>query len=137
MDLDIFDLFNNDDSNDDLSLLIDFSEHPLFWIKGFNKIIGHHIFFKEYAVKMFKKAVDLDDKDLERAGEEFMFRRAWDYIKDIDLNKSFHIECLKTTTNDEFVSNLQITIKFFERYEEYEKCALLKNIEEKIKEFLN
>jgi hypothetical protein len=74
---------------------------------------------------------------LERAGEELMFRKAWDYIKPIDLNKIFHVECLKLKADEQFIENLQISILFFEELEEYEKCALLKNIESKIKEFLD
>ena len=65
-----------------------------------------------------------------------MFRKAWGYIKDIDLNKNFHVECLKNKASRDFSYNLQISIQFFETLEEYEKCALLKNIETTIEEFL-
>lgn len=49
----IFNLFNNsqDDEFDDTSLLIDFSDHPLFWIGGFNKLIGNHIFSNNTQLK--------------------------------------------------------------------------------------
>jgi hypothetical protein len=142
MDLNnIFNLFNDDDDQsniDETSLLIDFSEHPLFWVSGFNKIIDNHLFFKNYTIKAFQKtSLDLNIEDLRRAGEEFMFRRAWDYIKDIDLEKPLHIECIQYKASKKFVDNLQTTIYFFEVLEEYEKCALLKNIELKVKSFLN
>ena len=42
MNLDrIFNSFDNENynSDDESSLLVDFSEHPLYWIGGFNKII--------------------------------------------------------------------------------------------------
>ena len=57
MDLDrIFNLFNNENSSsdDESSLLVDFSEHPLYWIGGFNKIISNHLFFKNYTVNINK-----------------------------------------------------------------------------------
>lgn len=142
MDLNkIFNLFNNEDDqsiNDDTLLLVDFSEHPLFWISGFNKILDNHLFFKKYTVKTFKNiSPDVDIDALEQAGERLMFEKAWNYIKDIDLNKPFHVECIKNKASKSFIDNLQATILFFEDLEEYEKCALLKHIEDKVKEFLN
>jgi hypothetical protein len=135
----IFDLFDKEYSaNDDTSLLVDFSEHPLFWISGFNKLINNHLFFKQYTVKTFKNiSPDINIDELEKAGEELMFRKAWDYIKYVDVNKTFHVECLKLKADEQFIDNLKTSILFFEALEEYEKCALLKNIEGKVKEFLN
>lgn len=135
----IFDLFNNNESdqNDDVSLLIDFSDHPLYFIGGFNKVISNHLFFAEYTIKNFQKiSPDIDIKELEKAGEELMFRKAWGYIKNLDLNKSFHLDSLKVKADKHMVHNLQISISFFESLEEYEKCAFLKKIENKIEEFL-
>jgi hypothetical protein len=118
-------------------LLVDFSEHPLFWISGFNKVISNHVFFKQYTVKTFQSiSPDINIEELEKAGEDLMFRKAWNYIKNFDLDKPFHVECLKLKADDIMVHNLQIAIQFFELLEEYEKCALLKNIEDKVKEFL-
>lgn len=138
----IFDLFNNENedkfSNDESSLLIDFHEHPLFWISGFNKIINNHVFFKKYTAKTFKNiSPDFNIEELERAGEELMFRKAWDYIKYLKLDNNFHVECIKLKASEDFIYNLVETIQFFEGLEEYEKCALLKNIEDKVKEFLD
>lgn len=135
----IFDLFNNNESdqNDDVSLLIDFSDHPLYFIGGFNKVISNHLFFAGYTIKNFQKiSPDIDIKELEKAGEELMFRKAWGYIKNLDLNKSFHLDSLKVKADKHMVHNLQISISFFEDLEEYEKCAFLKKIEDKIEEFL-
>lgn len=138
----IFDLFNEDNGNndqgyDEISLLVDFSEHPLYWISGFNKLINNHLFFKQYTVKTFKNlSPDINIEELEKAGEELMFNKAWNYIKFIDINKPFHVEYIKAKSNDEFVTNLQAAISFFEPFEEYEKCAHLKGIENLVKEFL-
>jgi len=142
MDLNkIFNLFNNEDDqsiNDDTLLLVDFSEHPLFWISGFNKILDNHLFFKKYTVKTFKNiSPDVDIDALEQAGERLMFEKAWNYIKDIDLNKPFHVECIKNKASKSFIENLQVSIQHFVEFEEYEKCALLKHIEDKVNEFLS
>ena len=144
MDLDnifnIFDSFSNDEENqfnDETSLLIDFSNHPLFWISGFNKILQQHLFFKNYTIKEFGKiSPDINIKELEKAGGALMFQKAWEYISNIDVNKSLHIDYLKVKASKLFIENLQITIMFYEELEEYEKCALLKGIENKVNEFL-
>lgn len=134
----IFDLFKNDSQNyDENSLLIDFSEHPMFWISGFNKLLDNHLFFKKYTIKTYKNInPNINIEELEKAGEALMFRKAWDYIKNINLEKPFHIDCLKSKADETFIEHLQLSIDFFENLEEYEKCALLKNIENKIREFL-
>ena len=141
MNLDnIFNLFNDNDDNqfiDDTSMLIDFSDHPLYWIGGFNKLISNQLFFKKFTVKTFQNiSPDLNIEELEKAGEELMFRKAWEYIKSFDLSKPLHIDSLKMKASKELVENLQAAILFFESFEEYEKCALLKSIEDKTKEFL-
>ena len=95
MNLDnIFNLFNDETGqyNDDTSLLVDFSDHPLFWISGFNKVIDNHLFFQKYTVKTFKNiAPDINVDELEKAGEELMFRKAWDYIKPFDVEKAIEL----------------------------------------------
>jgi hypothetical protein len=143
MNLDnIFGVFNNfdDDSNnqvDETSLLIDFSDHPLYWISGFIKIIDNYTFFTEKTVKMYKNiSPDMNIEDLEKGGEELMYRKAWDYIKPFKVDNPFHVECLRIKADSTMVIYLQSSIKFFEALEEYEKCALLKAIENKIKEIL-
>ena len=132
----IFNLFNEDLPNDDeTSLLIDFSEHPLYWIGGFNKIISNHLFFTKYTAKVFKNiSPELNIDDVEKAGEYLMFDKAWDYIKNIKLDNPFHIECINKKISPEFEGNLDVAIKFFEVLELYERCALLKGIKDKIKE---
>jgi len=136
----IFDVFDqNDDQKetDDVSLLVDFSEHPLYWIGGFNKLIANHLFFKKYTTKMFKNmSPDSDIETLERAGEYLMFNRAWDYIKELNVHNSFHMECLRTKSDSVLYDSLEAAIRFFESIEEYEKCILLKEIQDKVKEFL-
>ena len=50
----IFRAFNDDFEDEETEMLIDFSEHPFYWIGGFNKIIGNHAFFSKYTSKVFK-----------------------------------------------------------------------------------
>jgi hypothetical protein len=132
----IFRAFNDDFEDEETEMLIDFSEHPFYWIGGFNKIIGNHAFFSKYTSKVFKNiSPELNIDDVEKAGEHLMFDKAWGYIKNIKLDNPFHVECIGKKASVEFLSNLNIAMAFYEPLEEYEKCALLKNIENKIKEF--
>ena len=59
----------------------------------------------------------------------------YNYKKEV-LNKKDafrkYKECIKNKSSNDFLYNLQISIQFFEAYEEYEKCALMKNIQDKI-----
>lgn len=139
MDLNkIFNIFSNniEPEDEETSLLIDFSSHPLYWIGGFNKILNNKKFFKEYTKHIFDNLKsELNLEDIEKAGEYLMFEKAWGYIKNIDINNSFHIECIKEKYSDEFINNLKVAITFFESKEEYEKCGLLFNILEKLKNF--
>jgi len=137
MDLNkIFDSFDQSNKDDDNNLLVDFSDHPLFWIGGFNKLITNHLFIKKYTAKVFKNiSPDSDIELLEKAGEYLMFNRAWDYIKNLNVHNLFHMDCLKTKSDDGLYHSLEVTLRFFEELEEYEKCILLKEIQDKVKEF--
>ena len=135
----IFDTFDNSDTNkenDDVSLLIDFSTHPLYWIGYFNKVVSNYIYFTQYMAKNFKKiAPDIKLEDTEKLGEIILYNRAWDYIKNINLANPFHVECIKLKASNTLLESLESSIYFFEQLEEYEKCILLKGIQDKVKEF--
>jgi hypothetical protein len=45
------------------------------------------------------------------------------------------MDCLKTKSDIDLHNSLEITIRHFEELEEYEKCMLLKEIQDKVKEF--
>jgi hypothetical protein len=135
----IFNAFEQPEDNqkiDEVNLLMDFSEHPLYWIGGFNKIISNHLFFKTYTVKIFKDvSPDSNLEMLELAGEYLMFEKAWNYIKNLNINNPFHIDCLKTKSDETLLNSLEKTLQFFEHIEEYEKCILLKELQNKVKDF--
>lgn len=141
----IFDAFQQSDDqqpddpqSDEANLLIDFSEHPLYWISGFNKIISNNLFFKMYTVKMFKNVPpDSNLEALENTGEHLMFDKAWDYIKNLNVNNQLHMDCLKIKSNEALLNSLEATLKFFENIEEYEKCILLKELQNKVKDFIS
>jgi hypothetical protein len=46
------------------------------------------------------------------------------------------MECLRTKSDEALYESLEVTLRYFEDLEEYEKCMLLKEIQDKVKEFL-
>jgi hypothetical protein len=140
MDLNkIFSMFDDGDSKDtdEVSLLVDFSDHPLYWISGFNKIINNYVFFTQYITKNFNNiSPELNQEEIDTIGVTLLFNRSWEYIKRLNLDNPFHIDCLKIKSTESLNDSLEAAILFFEKIEEYEKCAFLKNIQDKVKDFL-
>jgi hypothetical protein len=140
MDLNkIFSMFNDDNSKDtdEVNLLVDFSDHPLYWIGGFNKIINNYVFFTQYITKNFNNIPpELNQEEIDIVGITLLFNRSWEYIRRLNLDNSFHIDCLKIKSSESLNNSLEAAIFFFEKIEEYEKCAFLKSIQDKVKDFL-
>jgi len=132
----LFSSFEDDSLNDDTTLLVDFSEHPLYWISGFVKIINNHTFFTKLNKKNFSK-IDSSIKieEIEKISDSLLYDKAWNYIKNIKLDNILHLDSLKIKTDNKLISSLVETIIYFESIEEYEKCAFLKKIEDKVREF--
>jgi len=144
MNLDIFKIFthiddniiSNNDDNDE-TLPIDFSNHPLYWINGFNKIISNEKYFEELIKNAIKNTKLNNDKDnILLLKNKYMFDKAWNYIKNIDTNNVFHIDCISKKSTFYLLHNINISIDYFEKLEHYEKCSLLQNIKIKVEEFL-
>lgn len=117
-------------------VLIDFSSHPLYWIGGFNKIHLNKLYFTQYVANILKKKKKiLPIDEIDKLGKELMYNKSWDFIKLIDVNNLFHIECLRLKSNQLFLENINNSISHFEKLEEYEKCGHLKTIQLKSLEF--
>jgi hypothetical protein len=140
MDLNkIFSMFDDVDSKDtdEVNLLVDFSDHPLYWIGGFNKIINNYVFFTQYITKNFNNIPpELNQEEIDIVGITLLFNRSWEYIRRLNLDNPFHIDCLKIKSSESLNNSLEAAIFFFEKIEEYEKCAFLKSIQDKVKDFL-
>jgi len=130
----IFDLFKDDLSKNDKIdyTLIDFSDHPLLWINGFNKTMNNYLFFIGYISKTFKNIPGVDDLDVNKAGSFLMHEKAWEFIKKVNIDDQYHLECIKMKSSKSFLSSIKASILFFQELEDFEKCAFLKQIEEKI-----
>jgi hypothetical protein len=145
----IFGLFGKNDpdrnypepSDEEIEGVLGFEEFrttPTYQLKMFQKIILNHLSFQKRLVNMFKNSdPELGDfDDLEEAGEHMAFYRGWEYIRLVDLEKEIWQDCIKIQSPGLLEESLNMSIKFFESIEEYEKCAFLTEIQKFFKDNL-
>lgn len=138
---DLFKLFSDEDrelSKDKLPVL-DFTEHPVYWVGMFTKIIRNHNGFDSYIKQVFNKLtpeLEVELGKMEELGDWVTFNRAWYYIEKLDLTSEFHYEYLISSGTKDTLLALEITIAHFERFEEYEKCSHLHKIKKELQEFI-
>lgn len=109
--------------------LLDYKEHPMFWVGMFKKLIANHSNFnKKIAGFIAQMEEELNTYDVETAGEFVTYNRAWYWISKIDITQDKHQYAVNHYNDDHLQTYLQFSISFWEEYEEYEKCAHLKKI---------
>ena len=127
--MDINKIFNSFSEEDDNVASVDFSEHPIYLLGMFRKLITSH---KLYGLKNILSIVnvipDIDKDDIKSIGDFILFNRAWDYINKIDIINETHIQIVKDSHSNQLVDAIDCAISYFETKEEYEKCAYLFNI---------
>jgi hypothetical protein len=118
--------------------ILDFKEHPLFWVGMFKKLIQNHKLFNKEIIGFFSILdQELDIDDVKQAGEFVVYTKAFSWVEKIDVNNKLHYDSILKFSDDTFLSYLKISISYFEKFEEYEKCAHLKNIQNIVEKFLN
>ena len=101
--------------------------HPRYFLGMFEKLINNHLSYQKGLIEMFKVADSaLDVKDIERAGENLLFNRAWEYISKFNIKDEYSQEILAEKDTEKFEKAVNSAIIYFENEEEYEKCAFLK-----------
>jgi len=133
----IFELFSSNENVDGENDIvhIDFTQTPVYWIGMYKKLVLNHLNFNKKVVQFFKESNhELDVADMENAGEFVVYNRAWYYIQNVDINVEEHVLAIEKYQDEYLDTALKLGINFFEEQEEYEKCALLKRILDKIQE---
>jgi len=134
---DLFNLFSPEDNNYS-NTYVDFTTQPVYKLGMYRKLILNHINFKKKVIYFFKKSnAELSLEEMAEAGEFVAYNRAWHYIKDITLEDDDHIEAIVTHSNKALETAFELGIKFFQKTEEYEKCAHLLKLLKKSQEFSN
>jgi len=135
----IFSLFPSasKDPNADVDNSLDFNENPLTWVKMFMKIVSNHVVYKNEIIASFTKTEinGLDTNDVEKAGEFIAYNRAWIYLSKLNIKKTSHLDALYANTDEGLIKMLKAIGRYFQQegVEEYEKCAFIKNILDKVK----
>ncbi len=129
----IFNLFNNEEPPSlkekfqQVDALLDYKNHPLFWVGMFKKLIQNHQVFNDQLLKFFDNLDEgLNMIDVDKAGEYVVFNRAWEYIKKVDPDNLVTQEALYRFADDYLKVSLELSLHYFQEHEEYEKCAHLK-----------
>ena len=136
----IFELFstNEDLDGNNTVVHIDFTKTPIYWIGMYKKLVLNHINFNKKVLKFFKESnQELDIEDMKDAGEFVVYNRAWHYIQNVDIDNEEHVIAIRKYCDEYLDTSLKLGISFFEQHEQYERCALLKSILDKSKEFQN
>ena len=135
----IFGLFSHEDkdlSGEGKTTYEDLKTSPMYYVGMYKKLVLNHINFNKKILNFFaKSSEELDIDDIKEAGEFVTYGRAWSYIQSVDLNEVAHINALKYYTDEYLSTALQLGISYFTQTEEYEKCAFLFKVSQKIKEF--
>jgi hypothetical protein len=131
----IFGLFNNEEpeslreKSQMVDELLDYKEHPLFWVGMFKKLIHNHNVFNKKIISFFERLEEnLDLYDVEQAGEFVVFNRAWYWISKINTQDRKCQDAILHYNDDYLLTYLKLTIHYFQEFEEYERCAHLKKI---------
>lgn len=113
----------------------DFMNGPYAKIGMFVKLIqNHEVFHKKLEKFLKQEQPDYNVESTKEASEYTVYHRAWSYIKQIDLGKKEDVDAIINFDPKVFYKTLDGAVKFFENYEEYEKCAHLHKIKELVKE---
>jgi transcriptional regulator with PAS, ATPase and Fis domain len=133
----IFNLFNNEEpeslkeKSQQADILLDYKNHPLFWVGRFKKLIQNHQTFNDQLLNFFDKLDEgLSAVDIDKAGEFLVFNRSYEYIQKVDPDNLVAQEALYRFADIHLKVALELSINYFQEHEEYEKCShLKKNLE--------
>ena len=126
-------IFNLFDDSRVVDVHEDFMDSPYAKIGMFNKIIINNTVFLQKLKYFFNKNQKAYNEENVNSYASFVtFNRAFFYINQVDIDNNAHIDALTCYDPEQLIYNLDQSILYFEKNEEYEKCAHLF----KIKDFL-
>ena len=105
----------------------------------FVKLVTNGMNFRKQVVNFFSKTSFKGEEiaDIDLTGEFMIYNRGWYWISQIDWDDQRWVESLKDSQGDELLVSLKLSMHYFEEYEEYEKCAVLKKIQDFVEKNLD
>ena len=136
----IFNLFPDPDDIPDDSMAADIefkvTESAHYRVGMFTKLILNQKNFVRTVEGFFNRAgKEFDKAEHDQHSKFVVYNRAWYYIRGVDLNSREHLADIVISDIYDFAYALQLAIKFFEKTEEYEKCAHMFKIQKFLEEF--
>lgn len=133
MDLNgIWKLFGFGDEKNDKKVskeLENFKKSPQFKLKMFAKMISQGVIFKKQLIDFFKNSdPEIEMDGIGEVGDLMMYNRAWFWVSECTPRKKEWKEALTEIASEDFKECIEVSIKYFEEIEEYEKCAHFKKI---------
>ena len=117
-------------------VLVDFKDHPYYWVGMFRKIMLNYDVFSKKFISLFREdGSEIDTADIEKAGEHFVYERAWEYISKLNITIPIHLNTLIQYKDSVLIKNLNKTLLHFQDSEEYEKCAHILKLIEVLKKY--
>ena len=116
----------------------DFPSSITHKIDMFIKLLRNGHAFKDSIISFLSKAdEDLEPNDVKQAGEFLIYNRGWFWLCLFKPNKQWKLAISDYSNKIELIKYLNLSIKYFESIEEYEKCATLNNIFNIVKDSLD
>ena len=116
----------------------DFPSSITHKIDMFIKLLRNGHAFKDSIISFLSKAdEDLDPNDVKQAGEFLIYNRAWFWVCLFKPNKQWKFDISNYPNKIELIKYINLSIKYFESIEEYEKCVTLNNIFNIVKDSLD
>lgn len=111
-----------------------FLKTPHSKISLFNKmILNYQVFHNSLSGYLKEIGGKRNPDDIKKVSQSYLFEKSWEYIRDININKKTHVNAIKKFNPVLFNSCLDLSIRYFESIESYEKCHHLLQIKNILK----
>jgi hypothetical protein len=114
----IFSLFKDDPTVEDLK------QQPIYWLKLYKKLYNNYQYLSDNNFKIFNLGDNVNEVNFEALIWDVLFNYL-ENIKDIGVWDKSQIQYVM---DDELTTILLLHNQFYLDKEEYEKCAVIKNI---------
>jgi len=134
----LFSIFDSSEVNkkleDQRKKLNEFKTTPHFMIGMFIKYIKNTKYFLESVKKLLKEEGSIVSLEAqEKVTNRLIFEESYKCISTINISKKDHLKSIQSFNPHFLHKSLHEAIHYFESEEEYEKCAFLLQIQNKVK----
>ena len=125
----LFEIFDKHPLNDLEENLISYKSSFKFKVEMFIKVVIYGDQWKKEVISLFDNSnADMDTNEIDRVGDFMLYTRAWYWLKQLDTTDEECINSLKELNNPNLLVSIAKSINYFEKGEEFEKCAFLVKI---------